>query len=105
MKVVFAIAGLLLVTAAADAASSKPVIAKEQASRIALAEVPNGHIQSSELENEHHALVWSFDISRPDTRTITEILVDARTGKIVDVQEETLQQQNDEAAADRAGQK
>ncbi len=45
--------------------------------------MPTGKIQSEEIENELNALVWSFDIATPGTKNITEGLVNAKTGKIV----------------------
>ncbi len=81
-------------------------ISKTQAEQIALAKVPNGKIQSEEIENEHNALVWSFDIATPGTKSITEVLVNAKTGKIVDVSTENGAAQIKEKAADKAaGQK
>lgn len=81
-------------------------ISKTQAEEIALKKVPNGKIQSEEIENEHNALVWSFDIATPGTKTITEVLVNAKTGKIVDVSTEKPTDQSKEKAADKAnGQK
>lgn len=81
-------------------------ITKTQAEQIALGKVPNGKMQSAEIENEHHALVWSFDIATPGTRNITEVLVDAKTGKIVDLSTENAAAQTKENAADKAnGQK
>lgn len=78
------------------------------ASKIALAKVPGGAVQSAELENEHGKLVWSFDITQPNTATIREILVDAKSGKIVAMQSENARAQAKEAkqeqkeAADKA---
>jgi len=46
-------------------------------------------------------IVWSFDIARPGTRDITEILVDAKTGKIISTQTESPRDQAKEAAADK----
>ncbi|MGH8162923.1 MAG: PepSY domain-containing protein [Rhodanobacteraceae bacterium] len=81
-------------------------IHRAQAEQIALAKVPGGKIQSAEIENEHHALVWSFDIATPGTRTITEVLVNAKTGKIVDVSTEKPADQAKENAGEKAdGQK
>jgi len=51
--------------------------------------VPAGTIQSAELEKERGKLIWSFDISKPGTKDITEVQVDARNGGIVSVQIET----------------
>ncbi|MBA3543301.1 MAG: PepSY domain-containing protein [Chthoniobacterales bacterium] len=75
---------------------------KTQAEQIALAKVPNGKILSEEIENEHNALVWSFDITKPGTKDITEVLVNAKTGKIVDVSVENQNDQAKEKAADEA---
>jgi uncharacterized membrane protein YkoI len=76
-------------------------ITKAQAEQIALAKVSHGVVQSAEIENEKGHLVWSFDITRPNTKDITEILVDAQTGKIISKQNETPLDQAKEAAADR----
>jgi hypothetical protein len=77
-------------------------ITKAQAEEIALAKVPNGKIQSAEIENEHQALVWSFDIAKPGRKVITEVLVNAKTGKIIDVSTENPAAQAKESAADNA---
>ena len=75
-------------------------ITKAQAEQIALAKVPRGTVKSAEIEKEKGRIVWSFDIARPGTRDITEILVDAKTGEIISSQNETPQDQAKEAAAD-----
>src|ERR1700686_1068475 len=75
-------------------------ITKAEAERIALAKVSRGIVKSAEIENEKGHLVWSFDIARPGTQDITEILVDANTGKIISTQTETPRDQAKEAAAD-----
>lgn len=77
-------------------------ITKVQAEKIALEKVPNGKIESAEIENEHHALVWSFDIVKPGSKDITEVLVNAKTGRIVDVSTENPAAQAKENAADKA---
>lgn len=64
-------------------------ISKSAAEKIALSKVQTGTIQSAELEEEHGKLIWSFDISTPSTKDITEVQVDARNGRIVSVQTET----------------
>ena len=46
-------------------------------------QAPNGTIKESELEKEHGKLIWSFDIATPGTTDITEVNVDAITGKVV----------------------
>lgn len=75
-------------------------ITKAEAEKIALEKVPAGQVQSAEIENEHHALVWSFDIAKPGSKNITEVLVNAKTGKIISVMDETPADQAKEKAAD-----
>jgi uncharacterized membrane protein YkoI len=73
-------------------------ISKPQAEKTALAKVANGTIQSGELERENGKLVWSFDIATNSTKNVTEVQVDAKSGKIVSVKTETPAEQAQEAA-------
>jgi len=61
-------------------------VPKNQAEKTALAKVPQGTIKSGELEKENGHLVWSFDIAKPGTKDITEVQVDAKSGKIVEAE-------------------
>lgn len=79
---------------------SQAKITESAARETALAKVPSGTIASSELEREHHRLIWSFDISSPGTKNITEIQVDAKTGKIVSNTQEAPGKEAAEAAAE-----
>ncbi len=85
---------------AALAAQAK--IARAEAEKVALAKAPGGAVKSAELEREHGKLVWSFDIATAGTADITEVLVDAVTGDVVSVEQESPAQQAKEARADRA---
>ncbi len=76
-------------------------ISKADAEKTALAKVPNGTISASELEKEHGKLIWSFDIAMPQSKNITEVQVDAITGKVANVQVETPKDQANEAVADK----
>src|ERR1700682_4552973 len=76
-------------------------VTQAAAEKTALAKVPNGKIKSGELERERGKLVWSFDISMPHSKNITEVQVDAKTGKIVAVEVETPKDQAKEKAADK----
>ena len=105
-----AVVGMVLSAVALTAAWAEPseseltkqaTVTKSQAEKIALQKVPGGNIKTAEIENEHGKLVWSFDISKPGTRDITEILVDAKTGAIVTIDKETPLQQAAEAKADK----
>jgi len=76
-------------------------VTKSQAEKTALTKVPDGIIKSAELEREHGLLIWSFDIAKPGTKRITEVQVDAKTGKIASVKIETPKDQATEAAAEK----
>jgi uncharacterized membrane protein YkoI len=73
-------------------------ISKERAQEIALRRAP-GTVESSELEREHHKLVYSFDI-RNARGTIDEVQVSALTGRIVRVEHENKQQEAAEKRKD-----
>lgn len=77
----------------------KARITMAQAREIALRE-DNGTIESEELEKEKGKLVYSFDI-RNARGTITEIWVDASSGKVVHKSEENAEAEAKEKAADR----
>lgn len=73
-------------------------VSQEHATKTALARVPNGKVQSAELEREHGKLVWSFDLAQDGNGGVTEIQVDARTGKIVSQKNESAAQEASEAS-------
>lgn len=81
--------------------SSQAKISKEEAKQIALAKVPNGTIKEAELEKEKGLLIWSFDIATPGTKNITEVNVDAVTGKIVAMDVETPEKEKAEAEKEK----
>ncbi len=76
-------------------------ITRTQAEHTALAKVPQGKITAGELEKEHGKLIWSFDIASPNSKNITEVQVDAKTGALANLQVETPKDQANEAAADK----
>ena len=84
VTVLILIAVPLLMAAAPE---PKPKITMKDARTTALKKAP-GTIKSSELENEHGRLIYSFDIETKKG-TITEVNVDANNGQIVAVQNET----------------
>jgi uncharacterized membrane protein YkoI len=71
-------------------------VSKAEATKIAQAKVPNGTIKESELEKEHGKLQWSFDMATPDSKDITEVNVDAITGKIISVEKESADSESKE---------
>lgn len=54
-----------------------------------------------ELEKEHGKLIWSFDSATPKNQNITEVQVDAKTGKIVSTHVETPAMQAKEAQSEK----
>jgi uncharacterized membrane protein YkoI len=88
-----------------DTLKAEAKVTLDAASKTALAKVPGGTIKSSELEREDGKLIWSFDISKPGTRNISEVQVDAKTGMVVSETTETPQQQREEAAKEKGGRK
>jgi len=76
-------------------------VTKHQAKKIALARVKGGTIKSAELEKENGVLIWSFDVAQPGKKDVTEVWVDATTGKITSVDVETPINQRKEAAEDK----
>ena len=78
-------------------------ITESAARATALARVPQAVVQGSELEKENGKLIWSYDLTTPKSKNITEVQVDAVTGKIVSVNVETPKDQAKEAAADKKG--
>ena len=71
-------------------------VTKGDAQNIALAKVPGGTVKECELEKEKGKLIWSFDIETPGSQDITEVQVDATTGKVIAVEKETPADQNKE---------
>ena len=66
-------------------------ISKETAQQTALAKAPNGTIKEAELEKENGKLQWSFDVTTPDSKEITEVNVDAITGDVISVEKESAE--------------
>jgi len=64
-------------------------ISRVDAEKAALARVPGGTVKEGEVENEKGKLIWSFDVSTPGTKDITEVHVDAMTGEVVSMEKET----------------
>ena len=66
-------------------------ITKEQAEQTALTKAPGGTIKEAELEKEKGRLIWSFDIS--GSPGVTEVNVDAISGEVVGVENESAAQE------------
>ena len=77
-------------------------ITKHQAKKIALARVKRGAIKCVELEKENGVLIWSVDIARPPKKDLTDVWLDATTGRITAVEVETPITEEKEAAERKA---
>jgi hypothetical protein len=75
-------------------------VSRADAEKTALTKAPNGTVKEAELEKEKGKLIWSFDIATPGSQNITEVGVDAITGAVVSVEQETPAQQAKEKAED-----
>lgn len=72
-----------------SALQAQAKISKADAEKTALAKVSGGTVKDAELEKEDGVLIWSIEISTPGSKDITEVNVDATTGKIVNVETES----------------
>ena len=81
--------------------AAQATVSEADARTTALAKVPGGTVASSELEKEHGKLIWSFDIATAASKDVTEVQVDAKTGKIVSTKTETPDKERKEALAEK----
>jgi hypothetical protein len=77
-------------------------VTKHQAKKIALARVRHGAIKCVELQKENGMLIWSVDIAQPPKKDLTDVWVDATTGKITAVEVETPITEKEEVAEQKA---
>src|SRR4051812_35351008 len=83
---------------AGTAAKPHPKITMAQARATALKKA-HGTVKSEELENEKGKWIYSFDIATSKT-DVTEVNVDAMTGKVVAVQHENAAKEAAEKKAE-----
>ncbi len=76
-------------------------VSQADAQATAMAQAPNGTVRESELEKEHGKLIWSFDIATPGTTDITEVNIDALTGKVASIEKEKAEDEAKEAKKDK----
>lgn len=65
-----------------DSLAKATKITEARAAEIARKRVPNGTIENLELEREHGKLIYSFELKVKGKRGITEVNIDAMTGKV-----------------------
>jgi uncharacterized membrane protein YkoI len=96
-------AALALGVGAGTAQASDPLLKQARVSEAAarataLARVPGGTVKSHELETESGRLIWTFDIATPAAGGVTEVHVDARSGRVIAVKRETSAEEAAEAS-------
>ena len=101
MTIIIAILVFTL-TASVGFAQKKPhpKISKLQATKIVHEQFKDATIKSSELEKEEGNLVWSFDLNV--NGATTEVWIDAKTGKVIKTEEETVAGEKEEQATEQA---
>ena len=72
-----------------DSLAAKVKVSEDSARAIALRRVPGGTIQALELEREGGTLLYSWDIKVAGKPGITEVHVNALTGRILSVEHES----------------
>jgi uncharacterized membrane protein YkoI len=77
-------------------------VTKHEAKKIALARVKRGAIKCVELEKENGVLIWSVDIAQPAKKDLTDVWVDATTGKITAIEIEAPITEKKEVAEQKA---
>ena len=77
-------------------------VTKHEAKKIALARVRHGAIKCVVLQKENGVLIWSVDIAQPPQKELTDVWVDATTGKITAVEIETPIIEKKEVAEQKA---
>jgi uncharacterized membrane protein YkoI len=68
---------------------------------LAAARTPGATIDHGGLEVEEGCLVYTFDIRIPASKSLKEVFVDAGTGKVLRVENETAAKEAMERAADK----
>ena len=82
--------------------ATRAKVSGEEATKVALARVPNGHVQNADLEEEDGKLVYTFDIKVPGKSGYEEVEVDAMMGTVLKVEHESAAMHAAERAKDDA---
>jgi len=77
-------------------------VSEQDAIATAQKEVPDGKIESAEIEREGGKLIYSFDVKQPHKSGIEEVNVDALTGTVVKKEHETAKEEKAEMKKEKA---
>lgn len=91
-KFLAAVFSFLLLTPAISSAGAikgslikQASVTRSEAENIALSQVQEGKVLHTDLRKEHGKIIWFFDVSRPHTKNITVVQVDAKSGNILSI--------------------
>jgi hypothetical protein len=90
--------GASVVSGAAQDGPAVPAGGEEQAIEIALAEYPGTEVLATESEEEGGLLIWEVELSNG-----VEVEVDAATGEIVETEQDTPGEADDNDAGESGG--
>lgn len=95
--------GVTMQAAQKKAAKSNVKITAKQAEKIALKRYPGKIVEKTQLENEEG--VWQYSVMIQSDKILREVMVNAQTGKIDNVEVTTSAKEKDEAAKEKAKEK
>ena len=81
---------------------SEAKVSEDDAIATAQKEVPDGKIESAELEREGGKLIYSFDVKQPHKSGVEEVNVDATTGTVVKKEHESAKAEKAEMKKESA---
>lgn len=96
-------AGKPAAKAGAKASAPKAKITATQAEKIALKKYPGKITEKTQLENEEG--VWQYSVMIQSDKTLREVMVNAQTGKIDNVEVTSAEKEKNEGAKDKAKEK
>ena len=83
------------------ALSKEATVSEANAAKTAEERVKNGRIEAVELENERGKLIYSYELKVPGKAGVEEVNVDARTGKVMSAEHESMKTEKKEAAQEK----
>jgi uncharacterized membrane protein YkoI len=84
-----------------EALVKRATVNEADAAKAAQARVKHGRIQAVELEDEGGKLIYSYELKVAGRSGVEEVNVDAKTGKVVNVEHETAKSEKKEAAQEK----
>lgn len=83
------------------ALEKEATVSEADAAKTAEARVKHGRIEAVELENEGGKLIYSYELKVAGKSGVEEVNVDAKTGKVVSTEHESMKTERKEAAQEK----